>query len=384
MPGRALLNAVSVLVIACPCALGLATPTAIVVATGIGAGRGVLFRNAESLERAGRIRAVYFDKTGTLTRGEPVLDEIRPAPGVDETRVLSRAFDVEILSEHPLARAVVRAAEARGLEAAPVDSFRALPGLGAQGLRKDRTLIVGREALMKREGIDLGKLAADALELADRGRTVSFVVEEQRVLGLLAFTDPVRRGAHEAVAVLRAAKIRVGLLSGDRPETVRAVARSLDIENYRGGLLPEEKVDWLEKNALKEGFTAMVGDGLNDAPALAAADVGIAMGAGADLAVASSDITLVSGRPGGVPDAIRISRAARRTIRGNLFWAFAYNTVAIPVAAGALYPLFGILLNPIIAASAMALSSVTVVLHSLRQRRRWKETGKLRGKPAGA
>ncbi|MDT8340373.1 MAG: heavy metal translocating P-type ATPase [Longimicrobiales bacterium] len=371
----ALLRLVAVLVIACPCALGLATPTAVMVGTGRGAGMGILFRDGAALERAREVRTVVLDKTGTVTVGEPAVQSVAPAAGVDEAELLMLAAAVERGSEHPLGEAVVREARRRGLSLPEVEAFRAVAGHGVSARVGARTVLVGSRRYLQAEGVDPGPLAGAADAEEARARTALWVAWDGEVRGIVAVADRVREHAREAIAELRAQGLEVVLLTGDNAGAAAAVAGQVGIERVRAQVLPDGKAE--EVAALQRsgaGPVAMVGDGINDAPALAGADVGIAMGSGTDVAMETADVTLMSGDLRAVPRALRLSRATLRTIRQNLWWAFGYNVVLIPVAAGALYPLEGApmmlrALHPILAALAMAFSSVSVVGNSLRLRR---------------
>jgi P-type Cu+ transporter len=378
---RALLQAVSVLIIACPCALGLATPTALMVGTGRGAELGILIRGADVLEAAERVTTVVFDKTGTLTRGRPELVEIVCAAGVDGAQLLRAAAAVERHSEHPLAAAILRGAQARGIEAPEPDDFSAEPGRGAIAVVAGRVALAGKPALLESHGIALGPLESSRAELESRGRTVIAVAEAGALLGLLAVADTLKPDAPAAIAALRSAGAKVWMITGDNARTAQSVAREVGIDeaNVLAGVLPGEKSDKIGE-LRKSGGVAMAGDGINDAPALAAADVGIAMAGGTDIAIEASGITLVRGDLMGVVTALKLARRTMQVIRQNLFWAFVYNTLGIPVAAGLLYvvlrpggaigPLFGWegTLNPMLASLAMAFSSVSVVSSSLRLR----------------
>ncbi|MFN3936859.1 MAG: heavy metal translocating P-type ATPase [Gemmobacter sp.] len=359
---HALVAGVSVLIIACPCAMGLATPTSIMVGTGRAASLGVLFRRGEALQQLSEIRGVAFDKTGTLTLGRPELLDLIPGPGFERDAALRKVAAVENLSEHPLARAICRAAS---VDLPPATGFVAEPGWGASAQVEATTVLVGSARLMTREGVDLSPLSRFADDHAGQGRIVLFAALDGRLAGLFVLADPVKPGARAAIAELRAAGIDVALISGDSRATATAVARELGIDTVRAEVLPEGKVEALE--ALGPGW-AFVGDGINDAPVLAAADVGVAMGQGTDVAIEAADVVLTSDDPRAMVDALRLSRAVMRNIRQNLFWAFAYNTALIPVAAGVLWPVFGIQLSPILAAAAMAASSVFVLSNALRLR----------------
>ena len=369
----AVLRLVAVLVIACPCALGLATPTAILVGSGRGAERGILFRDSGALERMAAVRVVAFDKTGTLTEGRPSVVGLTPADGVDESRLLRAAGAVEARSEHPLAEAVVRACETRGVALAEATDFDAHPGRGAVARVEDRRVRVGSRRWVHEEGAyfsDEAIFAADAAEAA--GRTTLWVVEDDAPLGVIEVADTVRESAAEAVATLRARGIRTVLITGDNSRTAHAVAETLGIDEVHAEVLPDEKAAVVrELRDASNGPVAMVGDGINDAPALAEADVGLAMGTGTDIAMATAPVTLMRGDPRGVAEALDLGRATLRVIRQNLGWAFGYNVLLIPVAAGALWSFESLpqmlrALHPIMAAGAMAFSSVSVVMNSLR------------------
>ncbi|MGD0782655.1 MAG: copper-translocating P-type ATPase, partial [Candidatus Aminicenantales bacterium] len=365
----ALLSFVAVMIIACPCALGLATPTAIMVGTGKGAENGILIKGGESLETAHAITTVVFDKTGTLTKGQPEVTDIVPVAGFSETDLLRGAAAVENLSEHPLGEAIVGTARARGLDVASAAEFEALEGLGVRGESEGRRLLIGNRKLMEGRGIDVSTLEAAAGRFAGEGRTPVFVAVDGAPAGLIAIADPLKQGAAEAVRKLRSLGLEVIMLSGDHRGTAEETARAAGVDRFIAELLPQDKVEEIRKLQAAGKRVAMVGDGINDAPALAAADVGIALGTGTDVAMEAADITLVRGDLSGVAKAVVLSRRMIRTIRQNLFWAFFYNIVGIPVAAGALIPLFGIRLNPVLASAAMAFSSVSVVTNSLRLKR---------------
>lgn len=365
----ALLNFVAVLVIACPCALGLATPTAIMVGTGKGAELGILIKGGEVLERAGRLDTVVFDKTGTLTRGKPVVTDVIPGEGMKEDELLYLAASVERGSEHPLAETLVKEADSRGVALGEARDFRALPGRGVAAVLDGKQVRLGNAALMRESGADPGALEAVAEELARNGKTVVYVLAGGKIAGLVAVADVLKPMAAEAVHELRSLGVEVAMISGDRRSTAEAVARQVGIDRILAEVLPADKAAEVARIQAEGKVVAMVGDGINDAPALARADVGIAVGSGTDVALEASDITLISEDLRKVATAIRLSRATLRTIRMNLFWAFFYNAVGIPLAAGVLYPVWGVLLNPIYAAAAMAFSSVSVVGNSLRLKR---------------
>lgn len=373
---RSLLNFVSVLVIACPCALGLATPTAVMVGTGLGAENGILIKGGESLENAYRLRTVVFDKTGTLTRGEPEVTDILPVPGIAPAGLLQAALDIEAVSEHPLARAVLERGKREALHAAAVTGFEAFSGLGAKAVRDGKTMLLGNRRFLEGEGIGEtgagGGMKGEAARLAGEGKTSVFVAEDGRMLGLLGFSDQPKPSAAAAVAALKGMGLKVAMITGDNAGTAKAMGKILGIDRILAEVLPGDKAAEIRRFREEGEVVAMVGDGINDAPALAAADIGIAIGAGTDVAIEASDITLMKDDLLAVPRAIRLSFETMRTIRQNLFWAFIYNIIGIPIAAGVLYPLWGILLNPEFAAAAMAMSSVSVVGNSLRLRRRWR------------
>jgi Cu+-exporting ATPase len=365
----ALLNFVAVLIIACPCAMGLATPTAIMVGTGRGAEHGILIRSGESLETVHKADTFVFDKTGTLTNGRPEVTDVVTVPGTDRTALLAMAASVENGSEHPLGQAVVRRARAEGAEIGTPADFRALEGLGVEGVTGGRRVVIGSSRLLEAAGIDVSGLTAAGGRLAGEGKTVAFVAVDGRPAGLFALADTLKPDARAAVGKLRRSGLRVVMLTGDNARTARALAEEAGIDEVQAEVLPGDKAAAI-RNLQAEGRTvAMVGDGINDAPALAQADIGLALGTGTDVAMASADITLISGDLDKVTAAVELSRRTLRTIRQNLFWAFVYNVIGIPLAAGALYPFFGIRLNPMIASAAMALSSVSVVTNSLRLRR---------------
>ncbi len=364
----ALVAAVTVLIIACPCALGLATPMSIMVGVGRGAQAGVLIKNAEALERLERIDTLVVDKTGTLTQGRPEVVAVLPAAGVAEADLLRLAAGLERPSQHPLAEAVVRAASTRGLAVPPVEGFDAPAGRGVTGTVEGRRVAIGNTRLMADVGVDPSALTGEAERLRTEGATVFFVALDGAPAGLIAVADPVKETTPAALAGLKAEGVRVVMLTGDNRTTAEAVARRLGITEVEAEVLPEDKQRIVERLKSEGRRVAMAGDGVNDAPALAAAEVGIAMGTGTDVAIESAGVTLLGGDLTGITRARRLSRAVMRNIRENLFFAFAYNAAGVPVAAGVLYPFFGILLSPVIAAAAMALSSVSVVGNALRLR----------------
>ncbi|MEA2952260.1 MAG: P-type Cu+ transporter [Alphaproteobacteria bacterium] len=364
-----LVAAVSVLIIACPCALGLATPMSIMVGVGRGAAAGVLIKNAEALERMEKVDTLVVDKTGTLTEGKPKLTAILPAPGFDESEVLRLAASIERSSEHPLAAAIVQAAAERKIELAPVRGFDSPTGKGVIGIVEQRRIVLGNAKFLAELNIPSSALEAEAEKLRGDGATAIFLAIDGKLAGLLAIADPVKTTTLEALTALTRDGIRVVMLTGDNKTTAQAVARRLGITEVEAEVLPEQKSAVVERLRREGRVVAMAGDGVNDAPALAAADVGIAMSTGTDVAIESAGITLLRGDLMGIVRARRLSAATMNNIRQNLFFAFAYNAAGVPIAAGILYPAFGLLLSPIIAAAAMALSSVSVVGNALRLRR---------------
>jgi Cu+-exporting ATPase len=365
----ALVNAVAVLIIACPCALGLATPMSIMVGTGRGATVGVLVKNAQALELMEKIDTLVVDKTGTLTLGKPKLTAVIPADGVDEADVLRLAASLERASEHPLAAAIVEGAEERGLALAGTADFASHTGKGVSGLVDGRQVALGNKVMLADVGIDPSPLMARADELRSEGQGVMFVAVDGKLAGLIAAADPVKESAAAAIAELRRDGVRVVMLTGDNQRTADAVARQVGgIDEVIADVLPDQKQAVVERLKASGRRVAMAGDGINDAPALAAADVGIAMGTGTDVAMESAAVTLVKGDLGGIVRARHLSRAVMRNIRQNLFFSFVFNGAGVPIAAGVFYPVFGLLLSPMIAGAAMALSSVAVIGNSLRLR----------------
>lgn len=360
---------VAVLVIACPCALGLATPAAVAVGTGRGAELGVLFKGGEALETASRVTRVLLDKTGTVTSGKPALVDVVDRTGEGDARVLTLAAAAEQSSEHPVGRAVVEAASARGLSWSEARDFRNVVGSGVEATVDGRRVRVGKPAWLRELGIDPSALEADAERLAAEGRTPFYVAVDAQLAGLLAVADPVTDEAREAVAELRRMHVHVAMITGDRTTTARAVAAELGITDVHAETKPEDKARIVAEAREKGGSVAMVGDGINDAPALAAADLGVAVGSGTDVALATADVALLRGGVRGLPTALRLGRATLRTIRQNLFWAFVYNVLGIPLAAGLFFPWTGFQLSPVFASAAMSLSSVSVVANALRLRR---------------
>ena len=363
-----LIAAVSVLIIACPCALGLATPMSIMVATGKGATVGVLFKNAQAIETLRKVTTLVVDKTGTLTEGKPKLVSAIAAPGVDRARLLTWAASLERGSEHPLAAAIVAGALQEGLHLPDAKNFSSHPGKGVSGEVDGRTVVLGTSEFLEESKIDVGLLAKQAAAMRSEGASVVFVGIDRQPGGLLAVADPIKETTAEAIRQLHAEGLRIVMLSGDHRATAEAVAAKLGLNEVLAGVLPDEKATVVKKIQRNGEVVAMAGDGINDAPALARADVGIAMGTGTDVAMESADVTLVRGDLTGIVRARRLSRAAMANIRQNLFFAFFYNVLGVPVAAGILYPGFGILLSPIWAAAAMSLSSVSVVVNALRLR----------------
>ncbi|MFD1696817.1 heavy metal translocating P-type ATPase [Roseibium aestuarii] len=365
----ALVAGVSVLIIACPCAMGLATPTSIMVGTGRAAELGVLFRKGDALQALSGVTALALDKTGTVTLGRPELTDVVLAPGFDHDRVLAAVAAVEALSEHPVATAIVRAAGQKGLTLPSATGFVSVTGHGVSALVEGRQVVIGAARMLEREGIDFEPLADEETALSLRGRTAILAAIDGRLAGVFGVSDPLKPSSQAAISALRARGLEVVLITGDKRETAEAIAREAGIDTVIAGVLPEGKVRALDELRDKHGSVAFVGDGINDAPALAHADVGIAIGTGTDVAIESADVVLMSGDLRGVVNAVEISRRTLRNIGQNLFWAFAYNVALIPVAAGALYPVLGVLLSPVLAAGAMAVSSVFVLGNALRLRR---------------
>ena len=364
----ALIAAVSVLIIACPCALGLATPMSIMVATGKGATMGVLFKNAEAIETLRKVTTLVIDKTGTLTEGKPKLVEVVAASGIDKNRLLLLAASLEKASEHPLAAAIVQGAVNQELHLIEAKNFASHTGQGVSGEVDGQVVLLGNGTLLEEFKIDAGSLAEQALAMRYEGQTVMFVGISGKIGGLLAVADPIKKTTPEAIKQLHAEGIRIVMLTGDNKVTAEAVARKLDLDEVVAEVLPDQKAGTVKKFQQGGHIVAMAGDGINDAPALAQAEVGMAMGTGTDVAMESAGVTLVKGDLTGIVRARRLSRAAMANIKQNLFFAFIYNALGVPIAAGILYPNFGILLSPIIAAAAMSFSSVSVVLNALRLR----------------
>jgi Cu+-exporting ATPase len=364
----AMVAAVSVLIIACPCALGLATPISIMVATGRGAQAGVLVRNAAALERLAAVDTLIADKTGTLTEGKPALTGVEASSGFAPDEVLRLAASLEAGSEHPLAAAILRGAEQKSLKPAKVEDFEAVTGQGVKGRIGGRVARLGNARLMESFGIQVGPLAQAADARRKQGETIMYLAVDGKLAGLVAVTDPIKPSAAEAIAKLHSLGLKIIMATGDNETTAKAVAARLGIDEVRAGLRPEDKLTLIAKEQQKGHIVAMAGDGINDAPALAKADVGIAMGTGADVAMESAGLTLLKGDLRGVVRGVELARATMHNIKQNLFFAFVYNALGVPIAAGVLYPFFGILLSPIIAAAAMSLSSVSVVGNALRLR----------------
>ncbi len=366
----ALVRAVSVLIIACPCALGLATPTAILVGTGRGAEIGVLIKGGQALETAHQVRTIVFDKTGTITRGQPAVTDILPCDRLPEEELLRLAASAERPSEHSLGEAIVRAARQRGIALGEPEDFDAVAGHGIEATLEGKRLLVGNRALLAERGAPVGAAAERLLaDLASAGKTPMLLAIDGRLAGVIAVADPVKPEAQQAVETLRRMGLEMVMMTGDDRRTAMAVASQVGIERVFAEVLPREKAEQVKQLRQEKKTVAMVGDGINDAPALAQADVGIAIGAGTDVAIEASDITLVRGDLRGVVSAIALSWATIRTIRQNLFWAFVYNIVGIPIATGVFYPWLGWLLSPILASAAMSFSSVSVVANSLRLRK---------------
>lgn len=365
----ALVAGVSVLIIACPCAMGLATPTSIMVGTGRAAEMGVLFRKGDALQALSEVDVIALDKTGTVTEGQPSLTDLVTADGFDRDKVLSLIAAVEAQSEHPIAEAIVRGARAEGIAVPNATGFRSITGYGVAATVEGQEVMVGADRYMSREGIEIAALVETEAELAGRGRTALYAAIDGKLAAVIAVADPVKPASQEAIAALHARGFKVAMITGDKRETAEAIARETGIDHVIAGVLPDGKVAALDDLRAGDRMIAFVGDGINDAPALAHADVGIAIGTGTDVAIESADVVLMSGDLRGVVNAVEVSRRTMSNIRQNLVWAFGYNVALIPVAAGVLYPAFGLLLSPVFAAGAMALSSVSVLTNALRLRR---------------
>ena len=365
----ALVNAVAVLIIACPCAMGLATPTSIMVGTGRGAEMGVLFRKGEALQLLKDAKVVAVDKTGTLTEGRPVLTDLEIADGFDRNQVLAKVAAVESRSEHPIARAIVESAVEGGIALPTMTDFDSVTGMGVRATVDGARVEVGADRFMRELGLDVGSFARTAERLGNEGKSPLYASIDGRLAAIIAVADPIKSSTPAAIAALHQLGLKVAMITGDNARTAQAIAKQLGIDEVVAEVLPEGKVEAVRRLKASHGQIAYVGDGINDAPALAEADVGLAIGTGTDVAVESADVVLMSGNLQGVPNAIALSKATIGNIRQNLFWAFGYNTALIPVAAGVLYPAYGVLLSPIFAAGAMALSSVFVLGNALRLRR---------------
>ena len=364
---HALVNSVAVLIVACPCALGLATPMAIMVGTGRGAGAGILIRNAEALERFGKVDTLVVDKTGTLTEVKPTLSAVVPQPAFNADELLRLVASLERSSEHPLAAAIVKGAEAKKLTLADVQGFASITGKGVKGSIYGKLVAVGNAELFRELSVDPGQVTGKAEEMRRNGQTVMLIAVDGDAAGVVGVSDPIKESTAEAVRELKAAGLKIIMVTGDNATTARAVADKLGIE-FEADVLPERKAEVIKARQQKGSIVAMAGDGVNDAPALAQADVGIAMGTGTDVAIESAGITLLKGDLRGILRARHLSQSTMRNIKQNLFFAFVYNAVGVPLAAGVLFPVFGLLLNPMIAAAAMSFSSVSVIANSLRLR----------------
>lgn len=370
----AMVNAVAVLIIACPCAMGLATPTSIMVGTGRGAELGILFRKGQALQRLRDAKVVAVDKTGTLTQGKPVLTDLETAPGVDRATILAQVAAVETRSEHPIARAIVQAAQDEGMQIADASAFESLTGLGVRATvtladAPSAQLEVGAQHFMDSLGIDTSVFRESAQQMAEQGKSPLYAAVDGQLAAIIAVSDPIKPTTPDAIKAMHALGLKVAMITGDNERTAHAIAASLGIDEVVAQVLPDGKVEAVKRLQARYGCLAFIGDGINDAPALAQADVGLAVGTGTDVAMEAADVVLMSGNLQSVPNAIALSKATIDNIRQNLFWAFAYNTALIPIAAGVLYPAYGILLSPIFAAGAMALSSVFVLSNALRLKR---------------
>jgi heavy metal translocating P-type ATPase len=364
----ALVNTVAVLIIACPCAMGLATPTSIMVGTGKAAEMGVLFRKGEALQTLQEAKVIALDKTGTLTKGKPELTDFKVQTGFSEAEVLTLVASVEKQSEHPVAQAIVKSAESRGLTLFDVNEFEAVPGFGVSAKVNGKLVQVGADRYMTRLGLNVAEFADEAARLGDEGKTPLYAAIDGKLAAIIAVADPIKEGTPEAINALHKQGFKVAMITGDNKRTANAIAEQLGIDEVLAEVLPDGKSDAVKELQAKGYKVAFVGDGINDAPALAQADVGLAIGTGTDIAIETADVILMSGDLRGVPNAIALSRATLRNIKLNLFWAFAYNVLLIPVAAGVLYPVNGWLLSPVLAGAAMGLSSVFVLSNALRLR----------------
>lgn len=365
----ALVNAVAVLIIACPCAMGLATPTSIMVGTGRGAELGILFRKGEALQRLKDARVIAVDKTGTLTEGKPVLTDLELIGGFNRAELLPLIAAVEARSEHPIARAIVEAAQQENLPLTEVSAFEAIPGYGVSAIVQAKQIQIGAERFMHQLGLDTSLFQAVAERLGSEGKSPLYAAIDGRLAAIIAVADPIKPTSAQAIDTLHQLGLKVAMITGDHQRTAHAIAKQLNIDEVIADVLPEGKVQAVRQLKAEFGTLAFIGDGINDAPALAEADVGLAIGTGTDIAIEAADVVLISGNLQGVPNAIALSKATIANIQQNLFWAFAYNVALIPVAAGALYPYFGVLLSPIFAAGAMTLSSIFVLGNALRLRR---------------
>jgi heavy metal translocating P-type ATPase len=364
----ALVASVAVLIIACPCAMGLATPTSIMVGTGRAAELGVLFRRGDALQKLNDVKTIALDKTGTLTEGRPELTDLTLTKGFEEADVLRLVASVEALSEHPIAAAIVRRAEQGGLSLAAVEDFSSITGYGVSAVIEGRNILVGADRLMIREGISLDEVRGVGDSLGQEGKTPLYAAIDGHLAAIIAVSDPIKPSTAEAIAALHDLGLEVAMITGDNQSTANAIAAKLGIDTVVAEVLPEGKVAAIEKLQAGARAVAFVGDGINDAPALASADVGVAIGTGTDVAIEAADVVLMSGDLKGVVNALHVSQLTMRNIRQNLFWAFGYNALLIPVAAGVFYPVFGLMLSPALAAGAMALSSVFVLSNALRLR----------------
>lgn len=367
--GFALVNAVAVLIIACPCAMGLATPTSIMVGTGRAATMGLLFRRGSALQSLAEINTIAFDKTGTLTLGKPQLTDFQVAPGFEKNQLLSLALAAEQRSEHPIAHALIAAAQALNIEPGTVESFEAISGSGLRAQVSGHDVFIGADRLFAQQHIDMSLFTNTASQLANEGKTPIYMAVDKQIAAVMALADTLKPDAKESLVALHNLGFNIAMITGDNQRTAEAIAKQLGIDTVIAEVLPEQKVDAVKQLRSLHGKIAFVGDGINDAPALAEADLGLAIGTGTDIAIESADLVLVSGDIQGVPKSIALARATMRNIKQNLFWAFAYNAALIPLAAGVAYPFWGVLLSPILAAGAMALSSVFVVTNALRLRR---------------
>lgn len=371
--GFALVNAVAVLIIACPCAMGLATPTSIMVGTGRAATMGLLFRRGSALQRLAEVKTIAFDKTGTLTLGKPQLTDFEVASDFDKNNILSLAVTAEQHSEHPIAQALITAAQQANVKAQTLESFEAIPGYGLRAQISGQIIYLGADRLFKQKNIDLTIFSNTAIQLASEGKTPVYMAVNNQIAAVMALADTIKPSTPTALTALHNLGFKIAMITGDNQRTATTIAKKLGIDQVIAEVLPDQKVAAIKKLREQHGTIAYVGDGINDAPALAEADLGLAIGTGTDIAIESADLVLVSGDLQGVPKSIALARATMRNIKQNLFWAFAYNVALIPLAAGIAYPFFGVLLSPMLAAGAMALSSVFVVTNALRLRR-WQDT----------